>query len=74
MAPRTSAAERYIIEEPASPEETQRLLGVSKKRAITLAARATEALRAVEATTGKVVRKAAKRESKRVAKKSPAKR
>jgi hypothetical protein len=74
MAPRSSAAERYVIEEPASPEETQRLFGMSDKRAATLAKWAAEALRAVEPTGHKVVRKAAKRGSKRVVKKSSAKR
>jgi hypothetical protein len=74
MASRTSAAARYIIEELASPEETRRLFNVSVKRAATLATWAADALRTVEPTSRKGAAKRVKSGSKRVAKKSSAKR
>jgi hypothetical protein len=49
MASRTSStAARYIIDEPASPEETQELFGIGDKRAAKLDRWAQEALVAVE--------------------------
>jgi hypothetical protein len=44
MASHSSATARYIIEEPASPEETQRLFGIKGKRAAKLDRWVTEAL------------------------------
>ena len=73
MAPKTSSAERYIIEEPATPEDAQRLFGISDKRAATLAKWADEALRAVESSPRKSPVKAAKRGPKRAASKRTAK-
>ena len=73
MAPKTSSAERYIIEDPATPEEAQRLFGISDKRVATLAKWADEALRAVESSPRKPPVKAAKRGSKRAVSKRTAK-
>ena len=71
MAPRTATAERYIIDEPASLEETQQLFGMSDKRAATLAKWAAEALRAVEHAPAatRASKASPKRTSKRATKK-----
>jgi hypothetical protein len=62
MGPRSSTAERYIVEEVASPAATERLFGVEKARATELGRWAEDALRAVEKTSGpKGARKPAKR-------------
>lgn len=62
MAPRSSTAQRYIVEEVASPAATQRLFGVESARATELGRWAEDALRAVEKPK-KGARKAAKRSS-----------
>ena len=72
MAPRSSTAQRYIVDEVASPAATQRLFGVENARATELGRWAEDALRAVEKTSpsSKGARKTAKRSSaKRGAKK-----
>lgn len=74
MVPRTtSTAERFIAEEVASPEETAELLGMSPKRAATLARWAAEALRDVDSTPRPAPVPAAKT-IRRSAKKKPGKR
>ncbi len=72
MAPRPSAAARYIIHEPAAPEETQRLFGIGDKRAAKLDRWAHEALVAAESHT--VSKTAAKPSARRLTKKATAKR
>jgi hypothetical protein len=46
MAPRTSTAARYIVDEVASPEATKRLFGIDDQRAATLSQWVAEALEA----------------------------
>jgi hypothetical protein len=50
MAPRTSTAtaDRYVVEEVASPAATKRLFGIDDERAAKLTKWAEDALRAVE--------------------------
>ncbi len=72
MASRSSSAVRYIIEEPASPEETQRLFGIKGKRAAKLDRWVTEALAAtkeVHHASKKKAKSGSKRKARHSAKK-----
>jgi hypothetical protein len=75
MAPRASSpAARYIIDEPASPEETRQLFGIGVKRAAKLERWAHEALVAAEGRTpSKAVKPNARRPTKKRSKRRPTK-